>query len=83
MHASANDTLDKLGIAKNARQEKFKARDERVKAEAEKARMLALYKEHVLGEKPATKEGFVPLEGIGGIKPAAPAVEEREAVYGD
>ena len=81
--AEANDTLDKLGIAKNARQEKFKARDERVKAEAEKARMMALYKEHVLGEKPVSQEGFIPLGNIGGIKPAAPAVEEREAVYGD
>ena len=62
VNASANDTLDKLGIAKNARQEKFKARDERIKAEAEKARMMALYKEHVLGEKPVSKEGFVPLD---------------------
>jgi len=83
VHASANDTLDKLGIAKNARQEKFKARDEKIKAEAEKVRMMALYREHVLGEKPANKDGFVPLGEIGGIKPAAPQVEEREAVYGD
>jgi uncharacterized radical SAM superfamily Fe-S cluster-containing enzyme len=81
--AEANHTLDDLGIAKNARQEKFKARDERVKAEAEKARMLALYKEHVLGEKPVSQDGFVPLGNIGGIKPAEPVVEEREAVYGD
>jgi uncharacterized radical SAM superfamily Fe-S cluster-containing enzyme len=83
VNAEANHTLDDLGIAKNARQEKFKAREERVKAEAEKARMLALYKEHVLGEKPATKDGFIPLGNIGGIKPAEHAVEEREAVYGD
>ncbi len=54
--AEANHTLDDLGIAKNARQEKFKARDEKIKAEAEKARMMALYKEHVLGEKPGQKE---------------------------
>ncbi len=81
--AEANHTLDDLGIAKNARQEKFKAREERVKAEAEKARMLALYKEHVLGEKPVSQDGFVPLGNIGGIKPAEPVVEEREAVYGD
>ncbi len=27
--------------------------------------------------------GFVPLDSIGGIKPAQPQVEEREAVYGD
>ncbi len=83
VHAKANDTLDKLGIAKNARQEKFKARDEKIKADAEKARMMALYKEHVLGEKPAPKDGgFVALGEIGGIKPA-PAAEEKEAVYGD
>ena len=84
VNAEANDTLDKLGIAKNARQEKFKARDERIKAEAEKARMMALYKEHVLGEKPAPKGSFIPIDSLGGIKPAArPEVEEREAVYGD
>ena len=83
VNAEANHTLDDLGIAKNARQEKFKARDERVKAEAEKARMLALYMEHVLGEKPVSQEGFIPLGSIGGIKPMEPAVEEREVMYGD
>ena len=83
VNAEANHTLDDLGIAKNARQEKFKARDERVKAEAEKARMLALYKEHVLGEKPVVNDGFIPLGNIGGIKPAEPVVEEREVMYGD
>jgi len=85
VNAEANHTLDDLGIAKNARQEKFKAREERVKAEAEKARMMALYKEHVLGEKPVSQEGFVPLGSLGGIKPA-PAVKEvreEEAVFGD
>src|ERR1700761_381270 len=70
VQAKANDTLDKLGIAKNARQEKFKARDEKIKADAEKQRMMALYKEHVLGEKPAPKDGgFISLGDIGGIKP--------------
>ncbi len=83
VNAEANHTLDDLGIAKNARQEKFKAREERVKAEAEKARMLALYKEHVLGEKPVVNDGFIPLGSIGGIKPAEPVVEEREVMYGD
>ncbi len=83
VQAKANDTLDKLGIAKNARQEKFKARDEKIKADAEKQRMMALYKEHVLGEKPVPKDGgFVSLGEIGGIKPA-PAVEVKEEVYGD
>ena len=81
--AEANHTLDDLGIAKNARQEKFKARDEKIKQEAENARMLALYKEHVLGEKlPEDKGGFVPLGSIGGIKPAA-AKEVAEPAFGD
>ncbi len=81
--AEANHTLDDLGIAKNARQEKFKARDEKIKQEAENARMLALYKEHVLGEKlPEDRGGFVPLGSIGGIKPA-PAKEVPEPAFGD
>jgi 7,8-dihydro-6-hydroxymethylpterin dimethyltransferase len=81
--AEANHTLDDLGIAKNARQEKFKARDEKIKQEAENAKMLALYKEHVLGEKlPEDKGGFVPLGSIGGIKPA-PAKEVEEPAFGD
>ncbi len=81
--AEANHTLDDLGIAKNARQEKFKARDEKIKQEAENAKMLALYKEHVLGEKlPEDKGGFVPLGSIGGIKPA-PAKEVAEPAFGD
>ena len=83
VHAEANHTLDDLGIAKNARQEKFKAREARLKQEAENARMLALYKEHVLGEKAAKVEGtFIPLGNIGGIKPA-PAEEPAEPVFGD
>jgi hypothetical protein len=83
VNAEANHTLDDLGIAKNARQEKFKARDEKIKKDAEDARMLALYKEHVLGEQPAKVEGtFVPLGSIGGIKPA-PAKEVAEPAFGD
>jgi len=46
--------------------------------------MLALYKEHVLGEKvPESKDGFVPLGSIGGIRPAAPVNEVSEPVFGD
>jgi uncharacterized radical SAM superfamily Fe-S cluster-containing enzyme len=83
VHAEANHTLDDLGIAKNARQEKFKAREAKLKEEAENARMLALYKEHVLGEKPAKVEGtFIPLGNIGSAKPS-PAQEPAEPVFGD
>ena len=42
--------------------------------------MLALYKEHVLGEK--KQDGFVPLNGLlaSANTPAAPASEKREEV---
>jgi len=83
VNAEANHTLDDLGIAKNAREEKFKARDAKLKQQAENARMLALYNEHVLGEKPVEKGTFVPLGSIAGIKPAAPAQEVNEPVFGD
>jgi hypothetical protein len=66
VNAEANHTLDNLGIAKNAREEKLRARDEKVKTEAENARMAALYREHVLGEKPVA--GMVSLASI---KPAS------------
>ena len=80
VNADANDTLDKLGIAKNARQEKFEARDE-IKEEAEKARMMALYKEHVLGEKPAQVKGLRAARLLGGIKPAPPQGVSRTRLW--
>jgi uncharacterized radical SAM superfamily Fe-S cluster-containing enzyme len=65
--------LDVLGIAKTAREEKMRARDEklRLQQEAENARMMALYKKHVLQE-PETG-----LVQIGAIQPAAPVKEEE------
>ena len=46
--------------------------------------MAALYRQHILGEKPEEKGGFVSLGSIGGIKPAAPVREEvKEEVFGD
>jgi len=45
--------LDKLGIAKNAREEKIRARDERLRQQQENARMAKLYRQHVLKEPPA------------------------------
>jgi len=63
--------LDKLGIAKTAREEKARAR---TRAETNKvkndaaydARMAQLYREVVLKEKPATSNegGFIPLGAI-------------------
>jgi hypothetical protein len=77
--AAANDTLDKLGIAKNSREEKIRARDAKIKTDAEAAKMARLYKEHVLGQKPV--EGLVSLDAIKPA-PAAP-VQSEEPVMGD
>ena len=65
--------LDKLGIAKNAREEKKRARDAKAAEtrgpqkndEAYNARMASLYREVVLKEKPAQSEnGFIPLGAL-------------------
>src|SRR5438874_12148291 len=58
--------LDKLGIAKNAREEKLRARDAKQKNDpAYNARMAALYREVVLQEKPVQSEnGFIPLGAL-------------------
>jgi hypothetical protein len=73
--------LDKLGIAKTARDEKLRARDQRQKQE-EDARMAKLYREHVLGEKPASG-AFVPVDML--ASQPAPAAPEpvKEEVLGD
>jgi hypothetical protein len=90
--------LDKLGIAKNAREEKTRARDAKQKEtaaargpekndEAYNARMASLYREVVLKEKPVVAEnGFIPLGALtkpnGGIASAAKP-EVAEPVAGD
>src|SRR5690242_16746040 len=67
--------LDKLGIAKNSREEKIRARDAKQAAArgpqkddaAYNARMAALYREHILQEKPVvTENGFIPLGALTG-----------------
>ena len=50
VNAAANDTFEKSGIAKNAREEKIRARDAKIKQDAENARMAKLYRKEVLGE---------------------------------
>jgi 7,8-dihydro-6-hydroxymethylpterin dimethyltransferase len=87
--------LDKLGIAKNAREEKKRARDAKAAAvpvgehrgpvkqdEAYNARMASLYREVVLKEKPVqSQDGFIPLGAL--AKPTAPKPEVPEPVAGD
>jgi hypothetical protein len=71
--AAANDTFEKSGIAKNAREEKIRARDAKMKQDAENARMARLYRKEILQE-PDAPAGFISL---GEIKPAAPVQEEE------
>jgi hypothetical protein len=61
-HAKQHD-LDDKGIAKTAREEKKRERDQKLKD----AEMMKLYRQHVLKEEPV--EGLVPLSAI---LPAAP-----------
>ncbi len=86
--------LDHLGIAKNARDEKIRARDAKLKNDpAYNAKMAQLYREVVLKEK--KPEGFVPLATIAqpangnghaggnGNGNGAHREESEEAVLGD
>jgi len=70
VNAAANDTFDKNGIAKNAREEKIRARDAKLKQDAENAAMAKLYRKEILGEQ--EQPGFISLNEI---QPAAPAEE--------
>jgi uncharacterized radical SAM superfamily Fe-S cluster-containing enzyme len=75
--------LERLGVAKNAREEKLRARAERQRQAEEDQRMAKLYRKHVLKEQ--EPDGFVPLGGIAPAAPKAKPVEEREEVgsFGD
>jgi hypothetical protein len=79
VNAEANHTLDDLGIAKNSREEKIRARDTKLKSDAENAQMAKLYREHVLGEKPI--EGLVRLDSIAPARPVQQT--EADLVAGD
>src|SRR5882672_8295252 len=86
--------LDKLGIAKTAREEKTRARDAKQAEaaargpkkndEAYNARMASMYREVVLKEKPVQSEGgFIPLGALVKPAPAAPKQDVGEPVLGD
>jgi uncharacterized radical SAM superfamily Fe-S cluster-containing enzyme len=84
VHAGRNTTLDDLGIAKTAREEKLRARDEKLKKSAEDARMEKLYREHILKE-PQLEGGFIPITSIAPAapKPLAEKEAKKEEVFGD
>jgi hypothetical protein len=67
--AGKQKDLDALGIAKNAREEKLRARKIEVNANeksAEDERMAALYRQHVLKEQ--APEPVIKIAGLGGKK---------------
>jgi hypothetical protein len=68
--------LDEKGIAKNAREEKLRAR----KAQAEHQKMAELYRQVVLKEaKPEVASGLQ-IQGLGGTKKAVDAPKDEEPV---
>jgi hypothetical protein len=80
--------LDNKGIAKNAREEKTRARDARQKQTEEDARMAKLYRQHILKEAAGPElVSIAPIAAAPAPKPApAPKkVEEQEEVgsFGD
>src|ERR1700716_509345 len=77
--AGLQHDLDDKGIAKNAREEKMRSRDQKLKEAAENARMAKLYREQILKE-PSAPEGFVPL---GTIAPAKKEAREEVGSFGD
>jgi uncharacterized radical SAM superfamily Fe-S cluster-containing enzyme len=83
VNADRNHTLDELGIAKTAREEKIRARDAKLKQDAENARMAALYRKEILKEA-VPEGGFVPLGSIAvNTAPRKSQKEEAEPVMGD
>jgi uncharacterized radical SAM superfamily Fe-S cluster-containing enzyme len=73
--------LDEAGIAKNAREEKIRARDLKLKMQqdAENAKMAKLSREVVLKEK--QPEGFVSIDNL--VAPAPKSKQEEVGSFGD
>jgi uncharacterized radical SAM superfamily Fe-S cluster-containing enzyme len=68
--AEEQHDLDKLGIAKNAREEKIRARNEKLKQQQENARMAKLYRKHILKE--SDKPELVEIQTLAGHSEKAP-----------
>jgi uncharacterized radical SAM superfamily Fe-S cluster-containing enzyme len=54
--------LDRLGIAKNAREEQIRARAEKIRLQKENERMAQLYRQHILKEPAQETPALVQLE---------------------
>ncbi len=82
VNAERNHTLDDLGIAKTAREEKIRARDAKLKDGAYNAQMEKLYRQHILKEQ-QPEGGFVPLNSLAPKKKPVINNPEGEPVLGD
>ena len=71
--AGRQTDLDEAGIAKTAREEKIRRRDEALKQRAGHERMAQLYRQHVLKEE--APPPVVKIQGLGGKKKAEEPVE--------
>jgi uncharacterized radical SAM superfamily Fe-S cluster-containing enzyme len=88
VEAGKQKDLDELGVAKNAREEKLRARAQMLKEAEHHKEMEKLYRKEILKEQ--TVEGFVSLgdikpagsapKGLVGIEPAAPKQEATGAL---
>jgi len=72
--------LDNLGIAKNAREEKLRARAEKIRLDEENKRMAQLYRQHVLQEEPGP--ALVQLQPLAPAAPAPKPKTEQEELVG-
>lgn len=70
--------LDKLGIAKNSREEQLKARAEKLRQQKENERMAQLYRQHILKEPAPETPKLVQIELGNKTK-----VNEEVAISGD
>jgi uncharacterized radical SAM superfamily Fe-S cluster-containing enzyme len=68
--AGRQTDLDEAGIARNAREEKLRARDEARKKQQENERMAQLYRQHVLKEEPSVP--VLQIQGLGKKKDVSP-----------
>ncbi|MBI4454695.1 MAG: radical SAM protein [Acidobacteria bacterium] len=70
--AGVQHDLDDLGIAKNAREEKRRAREARLREQEENERMARLYRQHVLKE-PSLPE-LVQIQNVDGVNLRQPEI---------
>ncbi|MCW5983478.1 MAG: radical SAM protein [Bryobacteraceae bacterium] len=81
VRAGAQDDLEKLGIAKNAREERLRAREAKKRQEDEARRMEQLYRQLVLKEQPS--DSLVQIAPANGTHKQASEEREEVGAFGD